>query len=123
METEPTTETPTTAQTDGGSGVVHPRIVRRPSALLGVAALAAMALGGPNTLSLPMVHKNSNPFRNLRGTNMRCVGKTESGDDILEDRGGRQYTRDRKGTIRRFKANVERWHPPPGAPRRNGVEG
>lgn len=28
METEPTTEKPTTAQTDGESGVVHPRMVR-----------------------------------------------------------------------------------------------
>lgn len=106
METEPTTETPTTAQTDDGAGVDHPRFVRRPSALLGMATLAAMAVGGSNTLSLPMVYKNSNPFRNLRGTNMKRVGKTESGDDILEDRGGRQYTRDRKGTIRRFKANT-----------------
>jgi len=107
METDPTTETPTAAQTEGGSGIVHPRIVRRSSSLLGVATLAAMAMGGPNTLSLPMVYKNSNPFRNLRGTNMKCVGKTESGDDILEDRGGRQYTRNSKGTIRRYKANTE----------------
>gem|GEM_PF-4824628 len=34
---------------------------------------------------------------------MKGVGKTEDGRDILQDRGGRQYTRDKKGTIRRLK--------------------
>jgi hypothetical protein len=102
METEPTTETPTTAQTDGESGVAHPRIVRRPSALLGVATLAARILGGPTLSVMEFPRMAKGPA----GREMKQVGKTESGDDILEDHGGRQYTRDRKGTIRRFKANT-----------------
>jgi hypothetical protein len=35
---------------------------------------------------------------------MEKVGKTDDGDDILQDRGGRKYTRNARGTIRRFNA-------------------
>lgn len=38
-----------------------------------------------------------------RGHSMKVVGKTEDGEDILQDRGGRQYLKNEKGTIRRRK--------------------
>jgi hypothetical protein len=80
---------------------------RSSSSLLGVATLAAMALYGPScsgpTLSVMEFPRMQN---GPTGRKMKRVGKTESGDDILEDHGGRQYTRNSKGTIRRYKANT-----------------
>lgn len=102
METDPATESKEASPTQGESALVQPRLVRRSSsALLGVATLAAMALGGPTLSVMEFPRMAKGPT----GRKMKCVGKTESGDYILEDAGGRQYIRNSKGTIRRYKAN------------------
>jgi len=105
METEPTTEQSSALQTQGESALVQPPIVRRrtSSQLLGVATLAALAMGGPTLSVMEFPRMPKGPT----GRGMKRVGKTESGDDILEDHEGRQYTRNSKGTIRRYKANTK----------------
>lgn len=102
METDPATECAEATPTYGESALVQPRLVRcSSSALLGVATLAALSMGGPTLSVMEFPRMAKGPT----GREMKRVGKTESGDDILEDCGGRQYTRNSKGTIRRYKAN------------------
>ena len=64
--------------------------------------MGAVALSGDY-----VYQKSERPFigaaRGPRGRDMQVVGKTEAGEDILQDRGGRQYLKNEKGTIRRRK--------------------
>lgn len=79
---------------------------RRPSSrsrqrlVSGMVAMAA--LGGP------FVHENAfkGEPRGSRGNSMKRIGKTDDGEDILQDRGGRKYVRNEKGTIRRLKKGL-----------------
>lgn len=67
-----------------------------------VALMGAMcALGGMGDY-LPMPGLG-NRSRGPSGHSMKVVGKTEDGEEILQDRGGRQYVKSKKGTIRRLK--------------------
>lgn len=74
---------------------------RSPGKLAISGAIALATLGGVGA-GAPYVFKN-NYRRGVSGTSMRRVGQTEDGDDILSDRSGKKYVRDKKGTIRRLR--------------------
>lgn len=83
---------------------------RRPSARAGLAlaGMAALAAMGESSAGGSFVYENAlkGVPRGPRGNSMKRIGKTEDGEEILQDRGGRKYIRAEHGTIRRLKKGL-----------------